>query len=68
MITGILAFVFFVAVLAAGNDGEWGAVAVGVVVILVLLALGAAGRTNARAYNNALHYWAEGGPERRKRR
>ena len=67
MITGILAVVFLIAMIAAGGDGEWGAVAVGAVIVVVLLMLGSAGRKCDRAYNNVVDYWAEGGPDQRRK-
>lgn len=67
MITGALALVFLIAVIAAANNGEWGTVAVGAVIIVLLLALGSAGRTTSRAYNNFVDYWADGGPDRNRK-
>ena len=64
MITGILAVIFLIAMIAAGNDGHWGSVAIGAVVIVVLLMLGSASRKGDRAVNNFVDYWADGGPER----
>lgn len=60
MITGTIAVVFIIAMIAAAGDGEWGVFAVGAVVVVVLLALGAAGRESDRAYNNMVDYWAKG--------
>lgn len=64
MFTGALCVIFLIAMYCAGSNGEWGSVAVGAVVVLLLLALGSAGRGNARAYNNFRDYWRDGGPER----
>lgn len=64
MITGLLCVVFLIAMYAAGSNGEWGTVAVGAVIIVLLIALSSAGRGNARAYNNFRDYWRNGGPER----
>lgn len=61
MITGGLALIILIATVIAGVNGEWGSVAVGAVIIVILLALGSAGRTNARAYNNFVNHWARGG-------
>ena len=66
MITGILAAVFLIAMIAAANNGEWGSVAVGGVIVVVLLMLGSAGRTTTKAYGNFVDYWAKGGPDRKK--
>lgn len=67
MITGALAIIFLIAVSCALANGEWGTVAVGAVIIVLLLALGSASRTQDRAYNNFVDYWADGGPKRNKR-
>lgn len=66
MITGMIAVVFVIAMIAAAGDGEWGAFAVGAVVVVVLLALGAAGRESDRAYNNFVDYWANGVQKRKQ--
>lgn len=66
MITGILAIIILIATCCAGANGEWGTVVVGVVIIVLLLALGSASRTQDRAYNNFVDYWADGGPRRRR--
>lgn len=66
MITGILAAVFGIAMICAANNGEWGSVAVGAVIVVVLLALGCASRETDRAYNNMVDYWAKGDPDRKK--
>lgn len=62
MITGTIAVVFIVAMIASAGDGEWGAFAVGAVIVVFLLALGAASREDDRAYLNWRHYWATGEP------
>ena len=66
MITGMLAVIFLIAMYAAGSNGEWGSVAVGAVIVVLLLMLGSAGRDNAKAYNNFVDYWANGGPDRKR--
>lgn len=64
MITGLISFVILIAVLPpAINNGEWGVVAVVAVVVIFLLALGAASREDDRAYINRTKYWADGGPD-----
>ena len=67
MVTGLIVFVICIAVLptAIGN-GEWGVVAVVAVVSLLLLLGASLGREHDRAYNNAVSYWAKGGPDRKK--
>ena len=66
MITGAIAVVFIIAMYCAGSNGEWGSVAVGAVIVVLLLALASSGRKTDRAYNNFVDYWADGGPERRR--
>lgn len=58
MITGIIAVLFIISMIASAGNGEWGSVAVGAVIVVVLLALGASSRESDRAYNNAVDYWA----------
>ena len=62
MITGAIAILFIIAMVCAGSNGEWGSVAVGAVIVVVLLALVSAGRDVCRAHNNFVDYWANGGP------
>lgn len=64
MITGILVGLFLIAMYCASGNGEWGSVAVGAVIVVLLIALSSAGRGNARAYNNFRDYWRDGGPEK----
>ena len=66
MITGIIAAVFILATLCCMGDGAWGSVAVGVVIVVIILALGSAGRKSNKAYNNFVDYWADGGPDKKK--
>lgn len=66
MITGAIAIVFIIAMIAAAGNGEWGSVAVGAVIVVFLLALGSASREQDRAYNNFVDYWANGGPRKTK--
>lgn len=67
MITGMIAFVVAIAMIAACSNGEWGTVAIGAVIVLVVLLAGCASREQDRAYNNIVDYWANGGPERERR-
>lgn len=64
MITGTIAVVFIIAMIAAGNNGEWGSVAIGAVIVVLLLALGATSRSQDRAYNNFVDHWANKGRKR----
>ena len=62
----MIVVVLIIAMIAAANNGEWGSVAVGAVIVMLLIALCSAGKENARAYNNFVDYWAKGGPNRKK--
>ena len=59
MITGILAGLFLIAIYCSAGNGEWGSAAVGVVIVVLLLMLGSAGRKCNRAYGNFVDYWAD---------
>ena len=65
MITGIVAVIFIIAMIAAGGEGEWGAVAVGAVIVVLLLGFGSTSRKCDRAVNNFVDYWSKGGPDRK---
>lgn len=60
MITGLIAVLFLISMFASAGNGEWGSVAVGAVIVIVLLAIGASSRESDRAYNNVVDYWANG--------
>ena len=49
MITGVIAAVFVIAMIAAGSNGQWGSVAVGAVIVVFLLCLGGESRKCDRA-------------------
>ena len=66
MITGALAVVFGIAMICCAEDGQWGAFIAGLVVVVLLLALGCASRKSDRAYNNFVDHWADGGRKRRE--
>ena len=68
MITGLIALVLLVPVIAGAGNDEWGVVAVFAVLIVILLAFGSASREQDRAYNNFVDYWARGGPERHSKK
>lgn len=59
MITGILAGLFLISIYCSAGNGEWGSAAVGVVIVVLLLMLGSAGRSVNRAYGNFVDYWAD---------
>ena len=67
MITGAIAVVLLVAVvIPSALNGQWGTVAVFVVIGILVLWFGAASREQDRAYNNFVHFWATGeGPRKR---
>ena len=60
MITGAIAVVFIIAMIACAGNGEWGPFAVGAVIVVLLLAIGSASRKENRAYNNWVNFWANG--------
>lgn len=61
MITGAISLVILIGVIAAANNGEWGSVAIGAIIILLLLAIGAGSRKCDRAFNNMVDYWDKQG-------
>ena len=63
MITGAIVCVFLIAMYCAGCNGEWGSVAVGAVIVVLLLALKSACVSNVKAYGNFVDYWSKGGPD-----
>ena len=66
MITGAIAVLFVIAMICAADNGEWGSVAVGAVIVVLLLALGSTSRKQDRAYNNFVDHWAD--DDRRRKR
>ena len=66
MITGAIAVLFIIAMIAAGGNGEWGSVAVGAVIVVLLIALASAGGKVNRAYGNFVDHWAD--DDRRRKR
>lgn len=65
MITGILAILIIIGMICSGSEGMMGSVAIGAVIVVLLLAIGSKSRDQAKAYNNVVHYWADGGPDRK---
>lgn len=57
MITGFICFVLFIGIYCSADNGEWGSVLVGAVIILFLIALCSAGRKADRAYGNFIDHW-----------
>ena len=64
MIVGILAFIVIVGAL---GDGRWDVVGFTVVIAAILLLMAAGDRKDTKAWLNARDYWADGGPDRRRR-
>lgn len=64
MFTGILICLFLIAIYCSAGNGEWGSVAVGAVIVILLLCLKSAGGKVNRAYGNFVDYWAD--KDRRK--
>ena len=62
----IVCIIIGIAMFAAAGNGEWGSVAVGAVIVLLLLCLRGEGKKVDRAYGNAVDYWAKGGPHGRE--
>ena len=66
MLTVLIGLVAFVAISAAAENGEWGSVVLGIVIVLVLIGMSAGERKDWKAYRNRRDYWADGGPNRRR--
>jgi len=62
---GVCAFVWLYC--SAGN-GEWGTFAIGAVILVVLILMAAGDRKDTKAWMNMRDYWADGGPNNRRRR
>ena len=67
MIRALIVILAIVVVIPSVSNGEWGAAGLAVVIAVVLLAMGASERKDARAWLNWRDYWADGGPERRRK-
>ena len=61
---GVCAFVWLYC--SAGN-GQWGTFAIGAVILVVLIFMASDDRKNTKAWTNMRDYWADGGPNGRKR-
>ena len=69
MFTGAIAVLLAIVVLpVAAKDGDWGTFWIVLAVIGLVLLLGSVSREQDRAYNNFVRHWADGGPDRRRRR
>ena len=60
----ILCVLLGIAMFAAAGNGEWGSVAVGAVIVLLLIGMACGSRKCDRAYRNCVDYWANGGPKK----
>ena len=61
----VISVVLMIAMVVAGEKGEWGSVAVGAVIVVLLLSMACAGGKVNRAYGNFVDYW-DGGSRRRR--
>lgn len=68
MISGLISAVILIAVIAAWNNGEYGSVAVGIILILMVLSFGRAVRDDCNAYYNRVQYWKMNGRDRARAR
>ena len=59
MFIALIVILGFVAIFPAANNGEWGSVALGVVIVLLLLGAGANERRDSKAYVARRDYWAD---------
>ena len=57
MVTIAIVSVLAIAMLAAADNNEWGSVAVGVILIVLILMFGSALRRDLRAHENWIEYW-----------
>ena len=69
MITGIIAAIILIAVVPPTlSKGEWGPLAVAVIIAALVVMFGAACREDAKAHSNCVSYWARGGPDAERER
>ncbi len=66
MLTIIIGVIAFAAIYPAAANGEWGSVAVGAVILLILMLMSHEERKDTKAFMNFRDYWAEGGPDRKR--
>lgn len=67
MLRALIVILALVVVIPSVSNGEWGAAGLAVVIAVVLLAMGASERKDTKAWMNCRDYWADGGPERRRK-
>ena len=68
MLTVIIGGCAFVVIGAAISEGNWGTAVIAGIILLVLIAMAADDRKSTKAWYNMRDYWADGGPDRRRRR
>ena len=68
MLTLLIGGIAVILLIVTASNGEWGPFALTIVITLVLIAMASGDRKDSRAYMNFRDYWAEGGPDRERRR
>ena len=63
LIGGLFLFVLYI----TASNGEWGPFVLCLVILLALIGMAAGERKDVRAWRNCRDYWADGGPDRRRR-
>jgi hypothetical protein len=66
LLTILIGVIAFVVIYAAAGNGEFGAVGIAVVILLVLHSASHSERQEWKAYRNRRDYWASGGPNRKR--
>lgn len=66
MITIIIVLFIGFLLYVTGSNGEWGPFAVGALILVAVIAIGSAVRSDSKAYGNFIDYWAD--DERNRRR
>ena len=60
MLTLAIGVIALVAISACAENGEWGSVAMGVIILLLLILTSAGERADRKAYVNRRNWWAYG--------
>lgn len=68
MLTIIIGLFFLMLLYVTGSNGEWGPFALAAVILLALIVLASVGRRDSKAQINWMNYWADGGPDRKRRK
>ena len=66
MLTIIIGVIAFVAIFPAFSNGEFGSVAIGAVILILLMMTSREERKDTKAYMNCRDYWADEDRSRRK--